>query len=129
MNKMVSYILINPDAIQRGLVPEIKNRLNQARLAIVGTMVVELDEKAIPVMWPTISRTDKLNQLISYLSGKSLEVWILKGENSLAKSLDVKKEMRGKYCNSRIPSLFHCPDSEKDCSRELKILFRYRKDV
>jgi nucleoside-diphosphate kinase len=123
MIKDYSLIMVKPDAIQRGLVGEIENRLSRYGLQITRRKEVVIDRPIILRLWPMIFRQTTLERSFNYLGGVPLPVWLVTGPNAVELVLQVKAEMRTLYCTDKLHTLFHCPDTEEAFVREYEIFF------
>ena len=123
MIKDCSLIMVKPDAIQRGLVNEIEAKLSGYGLLITRKKEVVIDRRIILRLWPGIFRQTTLERSFNYLRGLPLPIWLVTGTNAVELALRVKEEMRALYCTGKLHTLFHCPDTEEDFTREYEIFF------
>lgn len=123
MAKHCSLIMVKPDAIQRGLVDEIETRLSGYGLQITKRKEVVIDKTIILRLWPMIFRQTTLERSLNYLGGVPLPIWLVNGLNAVELTLQVKAEMRALYCTDKLHTLFHCPATEEDFTREYDIFF------
>lgn len=123
MAKQCSLIMVKPDAIQRGLVDEIETRLNRYGLQITKRKEVVINRTIILRLWPMIFRQTTLERSFNYLGGVPLPILLVTGPNAVGLTLRVKTEMRVLYCTDKLHTLFHCPDTEEDFTREYDIFF------
>lgn len=123
MAKDCSLIMVKPDAIQRELVNEIETRISGYGLQITKRKEVVIDRKIILRLWPMIFRQTTLERSFNYLGDVPLPIWLVNGLNAVELTLQVKAEMRALYCTDKLHTLFHCPDTEEDFTREYEIFF------
>lgn len=124
MAKNCSLIMVKPDAIQRGLVDEIETRLSGYGLQITKRREVVIDRTIILRLWPMIFRQTTLERSYNYLGGVPLQIRLITGPDAIELTLQVKSEMRALYCTDKLHTLFHCPDTEEDFTREYEIFFK-----
>lgn len=124
MSGKISLVVIKPDAIQRGLVDKIEKKLNQRGLQIIKRETIEADRKFIIDLWPRVLDYEgRLEKSLVYLGQTLLLIWLVEGVSAVEKTVKIKEEIRGKYCNNEFYTLLHCPDTEEDFLREYKVLF------
>ena len=124
MNAKFSVVMIKPDAIQRGLVGKIEEKLTQHGLQIIKRRIIEADRKFIIDLWPTVVDYEgRLEKSLLYLAQAPLLIWLVEGNDALIETKMVKQEIRKRYCYDDFHTIFHCPDTEQDFLREYRVLF------
>ncbi len=116
-----SIILVKPDMIERSLDEDFKERMKKEGLKIIafGQILMDLDFVKRFYGWSVI---DYVVELSEYLCRKPLLVWLIEGDKAIQKLINIKKEIRARYCLSKLCNLFHCSDSREDFEREYKLI-------
>lgn len=124
-----SLLLLKPDTYIRGLREEVIRGVKRNGLEIQGSKVVQLDRWSLLELWPAMHTLWGWLAAQEYICGFPLEVFELHGSSAITQTLELKKQLRKKYCSVDSPDmrismrrLVHCPDTTKDYLRESKLL-------
>jgi nucleoside-diphosphate kinase len=79
-----TFILIKPDAVQRGLVGEIIKRFEQRGLRIIGMKFLQVSEALAKKHYAVHAERPFFNALVSYITSAPVVVMALEGTNAVA---------------------------------------------
>jgi len=125
--------IIKPDAVSKGFVDEICERLENAGLKILSKKSLHLSEQEAEGFY--IEHKGKLffPDLITFMTSGPIQVQILEGDNAIAKYREVMgntnpKEadpgtLRADFADSIDANAVHGSDSEKSAEREIHYFF------
>lgn len=122
MDKELTLVIIKPDAIHKGLIEELRCRINQTRLKVIKqkTILMDLDFVQKLYQWQVVFYP---NELEGYLCITPLPVWLIEGYRAIEKVLRIKTEFRKTFGADELHTLLHCPDSKNDFDREYALIF------
>ena len=120
----LSFILFKIDALKdRNILRYVHNKIKEQNLTIKAKFSVDLNGEQVDYMWPLRIFDFVSNYLLKkYMTGHSLLVYVLEGEEALGKTLLIKKEVRAIYQRSRYSNCIHTPSSEDECKLQLLCL-------
>lgn len=119
----LSLILLKPDIYEnKEALTDLNNLINNSRLETVLRMNVLLDKKKIVNIWNQFL-DDYVSQELLYLyfNNQTLKCIILKGEDALDKTREIKKIIRKRYSKSIIQNCIHSPDTFEEFIHDIKI--------
>ncbi|MFQ3646215.1 MAG: nucleoside-diphosphate kinase [Anaerolineae bacterium] len=79
-----TFIIIKPDAVQRGLVGEIIKRFEQRGLRIIGMKFIHMSEALAKKHYAVHAERPFFNALVSYITSAPVVVMALEGTNAVA---------------------------------------------
>ncbi|XWX03612.1 nucleoside-diphosphate kinase [Aggregatilineales bacterium SYSU G02658] len=79
-----TFIIIKPDAVQRGLVGEIIKRFEQRGLRIIGMKFIHMSEALAKKHYAVHAERPFFNALVSYITSAPVVVIALEGTNAVA---------------------------------------------
>jgi len=79
-----TFIIIKPDAVQRGLVGEIIKRFEQRGLRIIGMKFLQMSEALAKKHYAVHVERPFFNALVSYITSAPVVVMALEGTNAVA---------------------------------------------
>ncbi len=79
-----TFIIIKPDAVQRGLVGEIIKRFEQRGLRIIGMKFLQMSEALAKKHYAVHAERPFFNALVSYITSAPVVVMALEGTNAVA---------------------------------------------
>lgn len=116
-------VMIKPDGMaQEGFFESLLWRFKIYDLQIIEKKQVILTREQVR---DTISTNFNVKEYLDYISEKELIVLLLKGENCIAKIIDIKRKVRTKYGFSSLTmkNLLHSPDCGNEYYEHFKLLF------
>lgn len=130
----ICIFLIKPDALELGLVDEIKQEIVFEELTIITEKTVHLDETTIRAYQPALNLPSDYGegwkqQVISFLTSRPVLVMIAKGSNAIAKSNRIKEIVRTRHLSDATPldkiirNLIHTASSLEDLNLSISIFF------
>ncbi len=79
-----TFIIIKPDAVQRGLIGEIIKRFEQRGLRIIGMKFIHMSEALAKKHYAVHAERPFFNALVSYITSAPVVVIALEGTNAVA---------------------------------------------
>lgn len=123
-----SFILIKPDGLLfDDAIPELILEIKKNELIIEKYSLIRLKTEIIERLYPERKENNFKRENFDYLTSGNCGVMEVFGNNAIEKILRIKGKtyqsgLRLKYANNFIHNTFHCPDSEEDYKREIKII-------
>jgi len=119
-----SLMILKPDFYEKNLYQELLDVLKIYNLVIEHNFRVvfeTVDDVKNFYQWETLWN---IEMMIQYWCKTSHCVLVIRGEDAIQKSTQIKKFFRHKYCNDchKMYTLIHCPDTFNDYERELDFL-------
>ena len=128
-----TFVIIKPDAVQRGLVGEILARFERKGMQIVGMKFMTATADVAKKHYQEHSEKPFFGSLVSFFTSSPLVALILEGDEAIAVArtligaTDGRKAapgtIRGDYGISKSNNLVHGSDSPESATRELGIWF------
>ncbi len=78
-----TFVMIKPDAVQRGLVGEIIKRFEQKGLKIVGLKMIQMDRDLAEQLYDIHKGKPFFEPLIQYITSAPVVTLVLEGENAV----------------------------------------------
>ena len=121
-----SYLLIKPDGVKAGVIPEAIRRLEQ-RLDIDELLYFRFKPETVAEFYPERVAGSFSQEIIDYLVSDDCAIIRVRGEDAIKETLDVKGKtgvsgLRKDFANNFIHNTVHCPDDEDCYQRELSII-------
>lgn len=128
-----TYIMLKPDALQRGLAGEILSRIEKKGYHLVRCELRTLDEPILREHYAHIADKPFFPDMLEYMTSGPVLAMIVEGENAI-KGMRIlmgatKFEeatagtIRGDYGSSTTKNLIHGSDSEETAAIEIKRFF------
>jgi len=128
-----TYVMIKPDAVQRGLIGEIISRIEKRGLKITALRMNVIDEKAAQEHYKEHIDKPFFDSLISFItSGPSISM-IIEGKDAIAIMRAVNGAtnpvdalpgtIRGDFAIESGRNIVHASDSRDSAEREIRIHF------
>ena len=125
--------MLKPDTFRRGLEEKIYDAIVRAGLKIVSRKKMWLDEKMIREYQPVLNEPSEFGEewkreAIQAMIGAPVEILIVEGPDAIAKTKQIKTEIRGRYVLSQhyrdrvILNLIHTADNPLELYNNLKVL-------
>jgi nucleoside-diphosphate kinase len=128
-----TFVIIKPDAVQRGLIGEILARFERKGLQVVGMKFMKATAEVAKKHYQEHAEKPFFGSLVSFFTSSPLVALILEGDEAVtvARTLigatDGRKAapgtIRGDYGISKSNNLVHGSDSPESAARELGIWF------
>ncbi|XP_064636475.1 uncharacterized protein LOC135493264 [Lineus longissimus] len=132
--KEQTFIMIKPDAVQRGLVNKIIGRFEQKGFKLVGMKMMKADRALLENHYADLSKKPFFKGLVSYMASGPVVpmVWegkgvvrtgrVILGETDPAKSLP--GTIRGDYCIDIGRNVCHGSDAIESAKKEISLWFK-----
>lgn len=115
--------MIKPDGVEKeGFISSLMWRFRIYCLKVVRTKRIMLTREQVK---NTISTNFDVNEYLDYIAEKELIVFLLKGENCIAKIIEIKQNVRSKFGFSSLTmkNLLHSPDCGNEYYEHFKLFF------
>lgn len=128
-----TFVMIKPDAIAKGLVDEIIQRIETAGLRVVEKRRMRLTQEQAEKLYEPHRGTEYYGRLVDFTLSGDVVVMKVEGENAISRMrrligpLDPTKApkgtIRGDYGTVLPQNVIHAADSPESAQRELSIFF------
>ena len=128
-----TFVILKPDAVQRGLVGEILGRFEHKGLKLIGMKLMKATPEAAKKHYQEHAEKPFFGSLVSFITSSPLVALVLEGDEAItvARTLigatDGRKAapgtIRGDFGCSKSNNLVHGSDSPESAARELAIWF------
>jgi len=129
-----TFVLLKPDAVQRGLVGPILGRFEHRGLKVVGLKMVKVSRQLAETYYLEHRGKPFFEGLVKYVTADPVVAMVLEGDNAVA----VVRKMMGKTNSAEAESgtirgdfglqigrnLIHGSDSLESSKREISLFFR-----
>lgn len=116
-----ALVIIKPDATERGLEAEILSGLNGIGLHVARYGTIQFDTELVLDFYAW-EKLDYPEEIHAYMCVTPLPVWIVTGDDAIAKVMALKMSLRKKYYSGPLKNLFHCPVSQAESQRQLNLV-------
>lgn len=116
-----ALIIIKPDATERGLEAEILLELNGIGLHVARCGTIQFSTELVLEFYEW-EKLDYPEEIHAYMCVTPLPVWIVTGDNTIAKAMALKTSLRKKYYSGPLKNLFHCPVSQTESQRQFNLI-------
>lgn len=89
MTKEKTLGIIKPDAVQKGIIGEIMNKVEGSELKIVGIKMLQLDKKRAEGFYAVHKDKPFFAPLVEFMTSGPVVVMALEGDNAIARWRDV----------------------------------------
>ena len=128
-----TYIMLKPDAIERGLVGAVISRIENKGYKIVDAKMIRLDEPILKEHYAHIADMPFFPRIVKYMTRGPVLAMIVEGENAV-KGMRIlmgatKFEeaaagtIRGDFANSTSENIIHGSDSVENAEIEIRRFF------
>ena len=142
MSKEQSLVVVKPDAMQKGLMGAIMDKLKDSGLEVVGAKVIEVTQELAEEHYQHLKEEKFFNELIKYITGnyhsKNVLALVYQGTDACKQIRDIvgatnpeeakPTSIRGKYGRITTKGVFenvvHASESVAEGEREIKLWFR-----
>jgi len=128
-----TLLFIKPDGVERKIVGEILERLEDSGFEIVNMRMVHLTKERAEEFYSIHKEKSFFNELIRYVIGDRIVAIELKGNNAVEKVRDLigatdpkeakKGTIRASFGISKTKNTVHASDSKETAKREIKFFF------
>ena len=129
----LSFVIIKPDAIQRGLVGEVISRFEKKGLKIRGLRLIQITREQAEKQYECHKGKQFYDRLVKFMTSSPSVVLALEGMNSLKvvrkvvgatdPTLSEPGTIRGDFSLDITHNIVHASDSLESCRHELPIFF------
>ncbi|HIC96061.1 TPA: nucleoside-diphosphate kinase [Candidatus Bipolaricaulota bacterium] len=129
-----TFVMLKPDAVQRGLVGEIISRIERKGLKIVALRLLQLDRPLAERQYEIHRGKHFFEELIGFVTSSPVVAMVVEGDEAIRV---VRKLMgatnpfeaepgtiRGDFGLDLTKNLIHSSDSAETASREIALFFR-----
>ena len=134
MAKEQTYLMSNPDGVQRGLVGEIMSRFEKKGLKLVAAKLMVIPKETAEKHYAEHKDKKFFPSLISYITSGPVFAMVWEGENAVQVCRNIMGKtnpqesapgtIRGDYCMVTGVNIIHGSDSPESAAREIGIFFR-----
>jgi len=130
MPDFLSFFLLKPDAIDRGLRGEISNAIKLEELTLTETFDVRLTRWDLLCLYPRIRTLKAWLRSEQYLAHRWIPVMVVGGEDAISRMRRLKIALRSRYPDPQDAyyTLVHAPDTPEDADRELNVLRKFGRN-
>jgi nucleoside-diphosphate kinase len=128
-----TFVMIKPDAVERGLVGEIISRFEKKGFTIKGLKMLKMDRKMAEELYSPHKNKPFFQNLVEFAISGPVVTMILEGDSAvdvvrlMIGSTDARKaqpgSIRGDYGLDIQANIIHASDSRESFEREHKIFF------
>ena len=128
-----TYIMLKPDAVQRGLMGEIIARIEKKGYRLIDAKMMNLDEAILKEHYPHIADKPFFPEIVEYMTSGPVFGMIVEGENAVLGMRIImgatKFEeaaagtIRGDFASSTGANVIHGSDSVENAKIEIKRFF------
>lgn len=119
-----TFILLKPDAMQnKEIYNFIYKEIQKESLYFYEKKEVIITEYMVENIWKFLNK-DTVGKLLmlKYLLGKSVELWLLRGDDAIQKINRLKQKVRKQFAKSMISNCFHAPRTYKEYKADLECI-------
>lgn len=134
MNHEITFAMIKPGAVHRGLIGDIIRRFEYRGLNIVGMKLIQVSEEQASEHYKEHEGKSFYSRLISYIQSGPVVVLAIYGENAVSlvrkmagatNPLEAQSgTIRGDYSADIENNIIHTSDAAETATRELGIYFQ-----
>lgn len=128
-----TFVMIKPDAVQRGIAGEIISRLERKGLKIVGMKMLHVDRELAEKHYAEHSEKSFFGDLVDYITSSPVIAIVFEGKNavSIVRTLvgatnpaeALPGTIRGDYGLETGRNVIHASDSNQSADREIALFF------
>ncbi|MCX7765652.1 MAG: nucleoside-diphosphate kinase [Candidatus Sumerlaeia bacterium] len=128
-----TFIMLKPDAVTRGLVGEIIQRLERKGLQIIALKLIKMNRVQAEQLYAEHKGKEFYERLLNFVTDKPVVVMVVRGKNAIQNVRNLMGatepaqaqpgSIRGDLATSMPDNLIHGTDSPAKAEREIKIFF------
>ncbi|MEM2874652.1 MAG: nucleoside-diphosphate kinase [Candidatus Hadarchaeales archaeon] len=129
-----TLVVIKPDGVRKGLVDEIKRRIEGAGLRITAEMVTRLSRGTAEKLYEPHRGRDFFGPLVEFMISGDVVVMRVEGDRAISRMREIsgntdprlapENTIRGRFGTTVRENVIHSSDSPETAERELAIFFR-----
>ncbi|NLL52597.1 MAG: nucleoside-diphosphate kinase [Peptococcaceae bacterium] len=129
-----TFLMLKPDAVQRGLIGEIIARFERKGFKLVGLKMLKLDREMAEVHYQEHKGKPFFESTIKYITSSPVVAMVWEGQNVIALARQMlgttnpaeacPGSIRGSYAIDIGRNVIHGSDSLESAEREIKLYFR-----
>ncbi|AET65835.1 nucleoside diphosphate kinase [Desulfosporosinus orientis DSM 765] len=129
-----TFIMLKPDAVQRGLVGEVINRFEKKGLKLVGMKLIQVDRALAEEHYAEHRGKGFFEPTVSYIMSSPVVAMVWEGKNGVALARELMGatnpananpgSIRGMYGMDISRNVIHGSDSVASAEREIALYFR-----
>jgi len=134
MTEQMEFVMIKPDAVQRGLIGEIVSRIERKGLKIRALKMIKMSREQAEKLYEEHKGKPFFEDLVNYVTSGPVVVMIVEGP----RAVEVMRRMigstdgaeaapgtiRGDFALSKARNLVHATDSPEKVEKEASIFFK-----
>lgn len=134
-----TFVMLKPDAVQRGLVGEIIKRIEDKGLKIVALKMIQLDRELAERQYEIHREKHFFNELVEFVTSSPSIAMVVEGEEAvkvMRKMMGATNPfeaesgtIRGDFGLDLTKNLIHGSDSLETAKREIELFFQESKIV
>ncbi|MFI9247501.1 hypothetical protein ACIGXF_34130 [Streptomyces sp. NPDC053086] len=120
-----SFLLLKPDALERGLADHAVDAVRRAGLTVTSRVPVRLTESQVAGIYPQVDperRPLTAGIIRRYLIGRPAEYVRVSGRDACARVVEVKTTLRRAHSDVLYGNLAHSPDTPDQAASQLLVL-------
>ncbi len=124
-----TFVMLKPDAVKRGLIGDVINRIERKGLRIVKIKSMVMSEDLIKEHYAAIQHKPFFPEILEFMQSDYVVPMIIEGENAIKKIKmlvgptqwydALPGTIRGDYDQSTTENIVHCTDPEEENPQEL----------
>ena len=118
-----TYIMLKPDAVQRGLMGEIIARIERKGYRLIDAKMMNLDEAILKEHYAHIADKPFFPEIVEYMTSGPVFGMIVEGENAVQFEEATAGTIRGDFASSTGANVIHGSDSVENAKIEIKRFF------
>jgi nucleoside-diphosphate kinase len=128
-----TLIIFKPDAMEKGIVGQVLDRLERARLSIVGMRMLRMDEAILREHYAHLADRSFFPEIVVYMSSRPVLVAILEGKDAVARVREMagptdsrlapRGTIRGDFGKDKTENVLHASDSGESAEAEIARFF------
>jgi len=129
-----TFVMLKPDAIQRGLVGEITSRIERKGLKIIAMKMIRIDRALAERHYEVHRGKHFFEELVEFVTSSPVVVMVIEGEEAIKVIRRmmgatnpfeaVPGTIRGDFGCDLTKNLIHGSDSPETAAREIALFFR-----
>lgn len=128
-----SCLIVKPDGVRRGLVGEVRRRVEKAGLRIISEKRMHLSREMAERLYEVHRGKDFFAPLVDFMVSGDVVMMVVEGENAVGVLREIvgctdpakagRGTIRGDFGTSTRENVVHASDSPESARREISLLF------
>ncbi|NLO98375.1 MAG: nucleoside-diphosphate kinase [Peptococcaceae bacterium] len=129
-----TFLMLKPDAVQRGLIGEIISRFEKRGFKLIGLKMLKLDRATAEAHYREHKGKPFFESTVEYITSSPVVAMVWEGKNIVALARQMMGDtnpaqacpgsIRGSYALDISRNIIHGSDSPESAEREIKLYFR-----